>query len=460
MKYMSVMWNLIVSALIATCTLQAVVEKPITIIIPSRNNAKWYKKNIDSVLSQKYSNYRAVYINDCSTDETGSLVREYLKERGITDRWEVIDNSFRRGALGNIYQVVHRCHDEEIMIVLDGDDWLACDTALTRINQAYQDENTWMTYGQFKTYDDNKIGFCRDIPAGIIKNNCLREYDWITSHLRSFYAGLFKQIMLKDLLYKGLFFDVTWDMAFMYPMLEMAGIHAVFISDILYVYNMVNIHSDFRKKLIQQISCKYFVQSKEKYESIPSPIISRDNSLTIIVFSDDKDALHGCLENIAIHVGADHEVIMVCTTGSDYAQKVRSIMRDIKSAHVLLLRDSDRFCAHCSLDDCIEMLRNTHGHAFYMSVDVHSDGEKPPFVSLAEGCDIVAWQYEYGSFSFKRPYDQHGVLYAKETLVNAVNRVHFDSCDQMIDMMNGLQFDYEHVGLCFENAKLKKGVTE
>src|ERR1700722_4170775 len=44
-------------------------EKPIVIIIPSYNNAQWYKNNIESVLIQEYTNYRVIYIADgCDSD--------------------------------------------------------------------------------------------------------------------------------------------------------------------------------------------------------------------------------------------------------------------------------------------------------------------------------------------------------------------------------------------------------
>ena len=49
-------------------------------IITSYNNAAYYKKNIDSVLTQAYSGpFRVIYVDDHSEDKTGDLVESYVK---------------------------------------------------------------------------------------------------------------------------------------------------------------------------------------------------------------------------------------------------------------------------------------------------------------------------------------------------------------------------------------------
>ena len=52
------------------------IERPIVVIVPSYNNYKWCNSNIDSVLNQNYNNYRVIYINDCSSDETGEVTSQ------------------------------------------------------------------------------------------------------------------------------------------------------------------------------------------------------------------------------------------------------------------------------------------------------------------------------------------------------------------------------------------------
>ena len=47
-------------------------------IVPSYNNKDWYKRNIDSMIYQKNTNWHMIYIDDCSDDGTFDLVKEYL----------------------------------------------------------------------------------------------------------------------------------------------------------------------------------------------------------------------------------------------------------------------------------------------------------------------------------------------------------------------------------------------
>ena len=49
-------------------------------IIPSYNNEKYYKKNLDSVINQTYKNWRIIYIDDASTDNTFELVKKYRSD--------------------------------------------------------------------------------------------------------------------------------------------------------------------------------------------------------------------------------------------------------------------------------------------------------------------------------------------------------------------------------------------
>ena len=39
--------------------------------------------------------------------------------------------------------------DEDVLVLLDGDDWLYDDGAFEILNKAYQDENTWITWGTY-----------------------------------------------------------------------------------------------------------------------------------------------------------------------------------------------------------------------------------------------------------------------------------------------------------------------
>lgn len=219
-------------------------EKPMVIIIPSFNNQAICIKNIQSAHQQQYNNFRIIYIDDASTDATYRVIKEYIETNQLQSRITLIHNDVNRGALYNLYHTIHTCADDEIMVTLDGDDWLKHDHVLQRLNQEYTDPNVWMTYGQCEFWPSGRL-YCHPMPQEAIENHTIRQHCGCASHLRTFYAWLFKKIHLEDLLYHGTFFKVTWDKAMMAPMLEMSTPHHFrFIPDVLYVYNFVNPLSD------------------------------------------------------------------------------------------------------------------------------------------------------------------------------------------------------------------------
>ncbi len=226
--------------------LVAQVEKPLVVVIPSYNNAKYYQKNLESVRTQNYDNYRVIYVNDASTDRTGELVAQYVEEHDLVDRFTYVENEQNKRALHNLYYAIHSCDDEEIILTLDGDDWFSHDNVFKKINEAYQNQDVWLTYGQYQQYPNGRRGVCRAFPDNVIAKNNFRGYSWISSQLRTFYAKLFKSIKLEDLMHQGKFFPAAYDVAMMFPMLEMAGKHIRFIDEVLYIYNRQNPISDSR----------------------------------------------------------------------------------------------------------------------------------------------------------------------------------------------------------------------
>jgi len=246
----------------------AVDEKPMVFVILSYNNKDWFEQNLSSVTIQQYHNYRIIYIDDASTDGTGDLVSEFIKKNNLEDRCTLIRNSTRKGVSANWYKAINLCKPHEIVINLDGDDWLAHEYVLYYLNRIYHNERVWLTYGQFIEFPLYKIGWAVELPEIIVNSKLYRCADWVTCHLRSHYAWLAQKIKKQDLQHNGSWIMVASDVAEMCPMLEMAGHHAKFTPDILYVYNRANPLNDEKLRRIEQMHTEYAIRGKEKYNAI------------------------------------------------------------------------------------------------------------------------------------------------------------------------------------------------
>ena len=252
-------------------SLSAENEKKVTIIIPSYNNEKWCVDNLKSVLNQDYSNYEIIYIDDCSSDNTVLVVEQYLsKDPSYLAKTTVIKNKERKGALENFYTTISLCNDTDIIALLDGDDWLSGNHVLKTINNAYSDQDVWITFGQFIQWpQDYGYGNALPIPLENIKKNDFRiKCEGCPTHLKTFYAKLFKKIKKEDFLYQGSFYTMASDTALMMPMLEMAAERHLFIPDILYVYNTMNMISDHWIDESFQHTLDTHIRSLEPYKRL------------------------------------------------------------------------------------------------------------------------------------------------------------------------------------------------
>lgn len=222
---------------------QEICEKHVVVLVTNYNSMPWVEKNLDSIFSQKYENFEVIYVDDTSNDDTADVAEQYINEQGFQDKFTLIRNTKRIGAHENQYNVIHTCKDDDIIVVLDGDDWFSYDGVLSLLNKVYSDPNIWITYGQYQHYPSGQRGACRDLSQREIKLLGSRQFRknynrHVFSAPRTFYAGLYKKIKKEDIMYKGKFLFVAGDVAIMLPMIEMAkNGHFKFISNVLYIYN-------------------------------------------------------------------------------------------------------------------------------------------------------------------------------------------------------------------------------
>ncbi len=239
------------------------------VVIPSYNNCQWCERNLESVFAQTYQNWTLFYIDDCSTDGTGELVDKYVKARGMEQKCFVTHNSERRGAMANLYFAIHQAAPDKIIVDIDGDDWLSDTQVFQTLADAYKDPSCWMTYGSYQYEPGGERGICQPIPESFLVTGVYRaDGRWITSHLKTFYAGLFHKIKKEDCMRDGKFLEITSDVAIIIPMFEMAlPNHIRYIDRIMYIYNFLNPLSDTRRRLLQ-IETDFYIRSLEPYKPI------------------------------------------------------------------------------------------------------------------------------------------------------------------------------------------------
>jgi glycosyltransferase involved in cell wall biosynthesis len=247
-------------------------ETHFKIVIPFYNAEKWIGKCIDSVKEQSYSNYECIIINDASTDNSNEVVLSHIQGN---NKFRLIENKKNVGALENIYNAVKVANpsDDDVITALDGDDWLMNNHVLNLVNHYYQTTDCWLTYGSYVEYPSGQPGKFskKTVDKTTILQGDYRRKEWMTSALRTFKFNLWKRIAEKDLKTSdGSFYSAAWDLAFMFPMLEMAGEKIEHLKELVYVYNLDNPINDHKvtEKRRRQLTYEAEIRAKEKYNRI------------------------------------------------------------------------------------------------------------------------------------------------------------------------------------------------
>jgi hypothetical protein len=66
----------------------------------------------------------------------------------------------------------------------------------------------------------------------------------------------------------GDFYHMAWDQAIMFPMLEMSGHRAKFISEVLYIYNAANPINDCKVDRQLQRSLETVIRMQKRYDRL------------------------------------------------------------------------------------------------------------------------------------------------------------------------------------------------
>ena len=241
------------------------------VITPIYNGELYVDKNIKSLKKQSYKNFTSTIIDDISEDSTQQRVRKNVED---DERFKLIVNEEKKYALRNIVETIDEIEpeDEDVIILLDGDDWLPNSDVLNYLASVYdrEEKDVLLTYGSYTEFPTGRNGIePSEYPEHIVKNNQFRKDQWRASHLRTFKYKLWKQIDKKDLLDKdGFYYKVAYDQAVMLPMLEMAGERIKYIDNSLCVYNRHNPLNVDKQKQEQQYATMLEIREKDPYERI------------------------------------------------------------------------------------------------------------------------------------------------------------------------------------------------
>lgn len=120
-----------------------------SVIIPNRNNCKYVRKCLESVLNQTFKDFEIIFIDDMSDDGSEQIARELLRPQDT-----FLENTTRRMNGGSRNEGIVRATGE-YTICIDSDDWLIDDHVFEDIDRHIKGED--IVFLDYQLYGPNKI---------------------------------------------------------------------------------------------------------------------------------------------------------------------------------------------------------------------------------------------------------------------------------------------------------------
>lgn len=272
-----------------------------TFVIYSYNNRYNLENNLSSIAYQNYKKWNIIYYNDYSSDETENIFKELIKKYSIEDRVTYLSNSKKMGKLYCKYEMYKKVNIDNVIIILDGNDWLNSNSSLSILANKYDQDKDLVVYSSYMSYSKKKINKTFKnftFNENIKKNLLYRTHYILDNHYNiSAYANLFKQIPKKYLQYNEEWIDNSSNLGEFLCLAELSAGKINSLNDSTYILNEDYNNYYYGKNRNNEINNELFNEYSRNLEPIKScqlPIYII--SYTYAGFNEDilKDYMNSC----------------------------------------------------------------------------------------------------------------------------------------------------------------------
>lgn len=439
-------------------------NKKFAVVVYAHNDGAWIKEKVlESLFAQDYENFRLIFIDDASADQTYEEAQAYILGKKEESRSILIRNETYLGKASSIYRVLDSLSDKEIVVLLDARQWFSHPFALTRINSAYQNPDVWtvvssgIDYPSYDRVEPLTIGSQKGEGAPLPL---------------AFYATIFKEIGLIDLL------DDEKN-SFYYPILMMSGEKVSSIQDPLFFHSSV-----FPR--VEKIAPP--IAPYTPLKEFPKPITVKKGA-DILLFSFDRPLqLYACLESIEHFLtGFEAVTVIYRASGQRYLEGYEEVKgrfafaefiqqsnerpkKDFKPLVLKALFNAPSEFILFGVDDmivkdfadltfCIEMMEKTKAYGFYLRFGKHISfcyqnklpQNLPKSLPLAE--NVYAWDLDEGEHDWNFPNSIDMTLFRKKDLKEAFEKMKFKTPNSLEFIWASEYRPKRALGLYFERSK-------
>lgn len=187
------------------------MQPKVSIIVPIYNVEKYIHKCIDSILSQTFTDFELILVDDGSPDKCGEICEQYaLKDNRI----KVVHKE--NGGLSDARNAGIDVASGKYIYFIDSDDWISPNSIISLLNFAEDNQCEIVQGGFYYAYEnqmlysngkikENSEPFCIDREEAmmeLIKNNYIKNFAWGKLYLTS--------IVKEHKFLKGVYFEDSY----------------------------------------------------------------------------------------------------------------------------------------------------------------------------------------------------------------------------------------------------------
>lgn len=128
-------------------------DKLVSIVIPTYNNANVIGQTLDSLISQEYSKWEAICVDDGSSDTTTEIIEDYVQK---DSRIKIIKRTELPKGGSHCRNIGIKNAFGDYLILLDGDDILSPDCLKRRVLDMDSSSYEFIVY-RMVTFEDGKV---------------------------------------------------------------------------------------------------------------------------------------------------------------------------------------------------------------------------------------------------------------------------------------------------------------
>jgi len=194
------------------------------VISTNYNSLNFCVNNINSIASQTFKPASHVFIDESDDENTRNILKQvknsdFYNQAHELYGLEIILKESRSFKIKNLLDQINKplYDDNDIICIVDGDDWLSNNYVLKTIYDSYNHNSYDYLYTNWVYSNANLLGCSKKIPD----NNWDPYKDsWITSHMSTFKVSCFRNINPENFLDENKnWFEMGCDQAYILPIL-------------------------------------------------------------------------------------------------------------------------------------------------------------------------------------------------------------------------------------------------